>query len=551
MALALLDHADALSAINTDQDAAVARDVGSLVGRYGGRSDLAHATHTMLPDIIDMHAHIAGTLTANWYDGIDPGSAFKAKPYTDIPREQISKMIDWALHAPGEEPVDSRLVGSSQRLVRGVSRQTVVRNAAKEGVRYARHAKEDACAFCRALAIRGSGREDQKYLYHSEQSAKFRKSDGEKYHTNCGCEPVPIRAGQIWTPPDYAKDWEKQYADARRKTKPGDKFFARIVEQMRQDEPKPEPEAEEDETDTGATIHQFPTPDAEHLKLRAALDEASDFPAIQKAAAELLPDTRVDLGPEVLLRQADMGSPSLWDRKAPAVQENLKAMVRAADDITTKYPELELDALRTLPDTQFAHPGIYGHTDVVPAHPGSHLVAMNRSWLVNTATLEDSWKTGLDTGFHYPGTDNPIYDIMVHELGHVMHRNARDRGVDVTDDDISRALVTHFITEVDDNSGAATPMGPSRNARYREWLADNLSGYSTHHVTERKGRRNSPDVSGAAPIHGREALAEAFADVEINGDDAADTSKVLHGLLVSAFTEAMRQGSDDGLSTAV
>jgi len=544
MALTLLDHADALSAINVDQDNAVARDVGALATKYSGRSDLAHAAHTMLPDIIDMHANIAGHLTANWYDGLDPSSAFKAKPYTDIPAEQVSKMIDWALHAPGEEPPESRLIGSSQRLVRGVSRQTVTQNAAKEGVRYARYAHADACAFCRALSIRGSGREDQKYLYDTEKAAEFRKSDGEKYHTHCNCVPVAIRKGQVWTPPDYAAEWEKQYSAARRKTKSGDKLFARIVEQMRQDEPKPQVEAGdqgEGEKPSGATIHEFPTPTPgpEHEAAKSALDAAQDWDAISQAAKDLLPDTRVQISHEALLRQSDHGSPGLWDDKAPAVMENVKQMVHAADDILTKYPGLELESLKDSTDFNSGNP--YATTALTPGRTAQHQVKFNRSWLVNPGTLEDSWARGVATGFHYAGTDNPVYDIMIHEMGHVMQRNAEDRGVAITDGDIGRALVAYYLENVHDDSGVGTEY-----RGYQRWLHDNLSGYSTHTLPP----AHAPDAL-VGPINGREALAEAFADVEVNGDDAHETSQVLHGLLVAAYNEAIQQGADDGLSTAV
>lgn len=534
MALDLVDHAEALSAINTDQDGAVARDVNGLWAAHGGRSDLVQATHLILPQIIDVRGHQSGVLAANWYDGIDPSSKFRAKPYADVPEEQISKMIDWALHAPGEQPPQDRLVGSAQRLVRSVSRNTVVRNAEKEGVKYARHAKEDACAYCRALSLRGTGREDRKYLYDTAESAKFRKSDGEKYHTNCGCEPVPIRAGMIWTPPGYTAEWTNQYDEAAKATPAGPKYFQRVAAQMRANEPKPEPEEAEGE---GADVIEIRKPDPARVAARASLEKAATFDEVKKAAVELLPNTMVSFGNEFQYKKADAGSPGLWDLKAPEVWTNLKDMTRAADDVLTKYPDLKLEILRTVDESTFSNQPLYKNPY---ATAGSYFngteyengVNVNRNWLTNIASLHDSWQAGLDTGFHYHGEDdNPIYNIVIHEMGHVMQRNAENVGVHINDHDVNRALSTYFITQVDEK-----PDTPGKIERYRDWLHDNLSGYSTH--------------QGSTAINGREALAEAFADVEVNGENAHETSVVLHGLLVDAYTRSL-EGDAGGLAPAV
>lgn len=551
MAVGLLDHADALGEVSRGQDAAVARDVNAIFAKHGGSSAVTHDLHQMLPQVLDLHAHIAGQLTASWYDQIDPSSDFHAEPFVDIPPEQVTKVVDWALHAPGDEPPQSRLTGASQRIVRNTSRLTVVRNAAKEGVRYARVAKADACSFCRALAIRGSGREDRKWLYDTEDSAIFRKSDGEKYHTHCECQPVPVRGGQIWVPPAYAAEWEAQFDAAAKATPKGPKYFQRIAAQMRTDEPKETPEAEGDEG-RDADVIQMPSP--QKVAAREALDTATTFDEIREAAQKVLPDTNVDIGHEALFMQSDAGSPHLWQDKSPLVVDNIKDMVRAVDDIMTKYPELELETLHDTTDFTGGH-----HTDPY-ATASSHYqddrwtnsVNVNRKWLTNVGALEDSWKMGLETGFHFPGTDRPIYNIVVHEMGHVVQRNAENNGVNIGQADINRALATHWATEVfdpaDDPAADSRPRISRRDAYY-EWLRDNLSGYSTHAVAVLPGRRNGPDISST--VNGREALAEAFADVEINGDEASETSIVLHALLVDAFTRSLEGGSHGDLAPAI
>lgn len=539
MALTLLDHGDALSAINADQDAAVARDVSGALGGYVQRPDLAHTAHVLLPQIIDLHAHNAGLITAHWYDGLAPSSKFRAKPFADVPREQVDKVIDWALHAPGDEPPLDRLIGSSQRLVRGASRQTVTRNAAKEGVRWARYAKPTACSFCRALSIRGTGREDHKYLYDSDKSAEFRESDGEKYHTHCACEPIAIREGTVWTPPEYAADWANQYNEAAKSTTGGAKYFQRVVAQMRANEPRPEPKPEPKAAAGDANVVELAPPDPERIAARQALDAAVSFKDVQTAAAKALPNTRVRISNEPLFFSDDAGSPNLWERKQPTVIENVKAMVRAADDMVTKYPELDLESLQDASEHDFGDRATYAHTRHTPGRVDGHQVQFNRSWLANPANMDTSWQTGIETGFHYEGSDNPVYDVMIHEMGHIMQRTAEDHGVYIEDRDIVRALSEAYLT-----TDAAQQTAPSYRG-YQEWLADNLSGYSMHTAA-------SGGTVGA--VNGREALAEAFADVEINGDDAHETSVVLHGLLVDAYTESLTrpvEGGSSGVAAAV
>lgn len=62
---------------------------------------------------------------------------------------------------------------------------------AAKRIGYARVPTSDACAWCVMLASRG-------FVYLSEQSAMSRKRDGEKYHSDCRCVPVPYtRADEI------------------------------------------------------------------------------------------------------------------------------------------------------------------------------------------------------------------------------------------------------------------------------------------------------------------------------------------------------------------
>jgi hypothetical protein len=507
--LGLVDHADALSTFSTAQDAAVARDVGTLLGSANG--NLGKTAYQSLPDLIAMHADNAGLFTANWYDEIDPTSSFRAKPMFDIPPEQVTKAIDWALYAPGEEPPIIRLTGSSQRLVRQASRETVVNNAAKEGVRWARYAKPTACAFCRLLATRGAGDPNQKWLYHSEKSAG---GEGHSYHDHCECVPVAVRAGAIWTPPEYAQGWEQQYTDATAATKRGKGYFKRVVAHMRANEPKPEPEEQPVEKAVEPTPIT-PAPSAEEAAQAAAkqaalkeLDAAKDWREVQKVAKKILPDTTINLG-------GVRGGLTPETGQVPDTQLS-RDVVKAVDDVLTAHPEMSLEQLNfrqlTGKDNVYAQASNYVRLN-------ARMITMNRRFTDLPGLYQNSWNESVRTGFHHPGADSPAYNTIVHEMGHVMEDIAAKNGVDIDGATLQTALVDYFRA----TRGATAVDTPGA---YRQWLLDGVSGYS----------RADPKSVDSVALNVPEALAEAFADVFINGDNAQEPSKVINKVLTDALS---------------
>lgn len=188
MTTPLVAHAEALASIGADQDAVIAKDIGGL---FTGLThpDFPDIARQAVPQIVGQHAGAAGLIAAQWYDELDPASSFRARPHSDVDIGEIEKTVNWALFAPGDEPAQSRLTTASQRLVRNVTRNTVTKNAEDEGVLWARHARPEACSFCRILAGRGIGRSDRKGLYESEFIAIFQGAKGshpgEKYHRHC------------------------------------------------------------------------------------------------------------------------------------------------------------------------------------------------------------------------------------------------------------------------------------------------------------------------------------------------------------------------------
>jgi hypothetical protein len=162
------------------------------------------------PDIAEPYGSAAADVTTEWYRGQNPDAPYDPEPAPLPPTEQLDKNVDWAVNQ--DDPLGS-LIDSLDRYIRNQSRATVKHNADREGVRWARHARPNACSFCAMLATRET-------LYVSKQSAtrvvnpKGKRKVGDKYHDLCHCVAVPIRAGDSWEPPDYVGQWEEDYLKA-------------------------------------------------------------------------------------------------------------------------------------------------------------------------------------------------------------------------------------------------------------------------------------------------------------------------------------------------
>jgi hypothetical protein len=85
-----------------------------------------------------------------------------------LPPEQLATSAQWALGGDGVEAI-SRMAGTAQRAIYDGERNTTALNASRNGMRWVRVARPDACAFCRLLASRAAS-ESQ---YNSERNALF------------------------------------------------------------------------------------------------------------------------------------------------------------------------------------------------------------------------------------------------------------------------------------------------------------------------------------------------------------------------------------------
>ena len=150
------------------------------------------------PDVVDPFLSAAGTLSAEWYDSLAPESTFDTRPSLLPARDVLSASVGWAFSQIN--PL-AAMIGTTERHIFTTSRTTVVENAQREGVRFARYASANACAWCRVLATREP-------VYKSAENST-------RGHDNCHCMAVPVRAGDTYTPPDYVKGFLKEYNTAR------------------------------------------------------------------------------------------------------------------------------------------------------------------------------------------------------------------------------------------------------------------------------------------------------------------------------------------------
>lgn len=165
------------------------------------------------PDLVQEMGAVAEQVTTDWYTSLDPDSYYKPVPAPVAPAtsEVLTQDVRWAagaLFADNSAPDQfiTRLVGAATRHLFNRSRETVTENTRREGVRWARQAHANACAFCRLSASRGP-------VYSSRLAVAGSAGSGGSagYHNHCRCVAVPVRGSKPYTPPDYQLKWDEQY----------------------------------------------------------------------------------------------------------------------------------------------------------------------------------------------------------------------------------------------------------------------------------------------------------------------------------------------------
>jgi hypothetical protein len=205
------------------------------------------------PAIVDPYLAASAQVSAHWYHSLGGATPFAAQPGPLPPPEQLAQNAHYALSTGN--PFGA-LSMATDRHVFQTSGATIVHNADREHVGYARYASATACSFCRVLATRTK-------LYTSEAAAthvvgragrtRGPRKIGDLYHDNCHCVAVPIRPGDDYQPPDYVKGWQDDYENALRDDDVHS--FDEIVNHMRRTEYARQHEPAEPES-VFAGLHQ-------------------------------------------------------------------------------------------------------------------------------------------------------------------------------------------------------------------------------------------------------------------------------------------------------
>lgn len=149
------------------------------------------------PPTIDPFVAAAGVLAAEWYSGLSD-VPFDTRVSEPPALQVLAETVGWAFTQA--DPLNAA-IGSTERHIFTAARDTVVDNATREGVRFARYASANACPWCRVLATR-------KPVFKDAGNAV-------RGHNNCHCIAVPVRPGDTYSPPDYVKTWLDDYNAAR------------------------------------------------------------------------------------------------------------------------------------------------------------------------------------------------------------------------------------------------------------------------------------------------------------------------------------------------
>jgi uncharacterized protein (DUF2249 family) len=231
MALAVVEFQSTLTELSLRAIAVLDRILTAL-GRLSDSEALSFITDAY-PAALLPFLSASTELTTQWYDEqpTDPvrrgAAAFVAEPVDLASSEQLAISARWAA-----TQLDSAtaLKGNATRNVFNTSRETVWDNCAREGSRYVRHARPDACGFCRLLATRTVTSTDEYgatgSLYGSKSNAEQTPHrDGKrlqaKGHDSCRCVGVPVRGVKRdydWTrDAPYLAQWTADYYAAQKR----------------------------------------------------------------------------------------------------------------------------------------------------------------------------------------------------------------------------------------------------------------------------------------------------------------------------------------------
>lgn len=186
--------ADALAAVSDDAKQKLRWMFESIDQRYPAK--VRDAMLDVMPALVREHGNQAAAVAADWYEGIrqrELGNGRRVKVEGGYPEDAVTRRVRSAMgHAfrGNSERALEVLETSLDKFVKQKGRDTITEQANRDGNLWARVPRgATTCGFCLMLASRG-------FAYSSEHAASRRQRDGNKYHGNCDCQPVPMFGDQ-------------------------------------------------------------------------------------------------------------------------------------------------------------------------------------------------------------------------------------------------------------------------------------------------------------------------------------------------------------------
>lgn len=519
-------------------------------------SAAVHAVRTLYGAIVGRFGQASAAVAAQFYDeqraphALPPYTATLADP---LPEAMLDKIVTSAFlgsepadhdhippsslttsNLPIEQRVPARLDDALQRLVRQPGRETIAQNAATDPAnpRYVRVPQgETTCAFCIMLAsreiqmIKGgkanfSGYRASNVKFDNEtQRLHVFAENGTKYHKKCDCEAVPIFPGTTTADvsPNIAAYQDLYYkaaaaAGTRSDTK---KILAEMRQIMGRQAAGPTP-------GPGPKPPTAPTPSAPKLPSAPAPPKTPPTP---KAVAPKTDwssfDKPQDIADKLTALHPELSVDGFTNRTRVDIRA-VREFAQAVDDMLTKYPQLGIEQVRLQRPTRKALQNAYAWASPLPVSttgPNNKLmtaasITLNATKAANYSAYTTSHEGNQRNGWLAPGIPGQaVYSTIIHELGHAL---------DYAGDREARSEVDATLTAEYRSAARGTQS-------YQSWLQSQMSRYSF------------TDGNPAKAPHRAESLAEAFADVEMNGPKATDTSKALHRLLITKADKAQAE----------
>ncbi|MET8797338.1 hypothetical protein ABZV91_12980 [Nocardia sp. NPDC004568] len=189
----------------------------------------------------------------------------------------------------------------------------------------------------------------------------------------------------------------------------------------------------------------------------------------------------------------------------------IREIVRAMDNMLAKYPHTRILSIE-IGDVDGSIARSFEDRSSQTSLVGTR-IAFSTKYASNPRLLSEDTEQAINRGHFSRRSEGPAYSAIVHEFGHALTYEGRSAIVDIAETKLFEYYRRKYSNPESDLEKS-----------YKDWLGK-LSGYSFC-----KGY-----------FHPIEALAEAFADVEMNGVRATEPAKVLHEMLVNSARSEWRK----------